>query len=154
VPERTPLPKPADLPPHKHSMCDRDVPVSGQRVRSPVSKHYPCGIPSHQDLQDLFPVAVARVLRDADAVLGERFITYEPDRDTEMFLVTIAPDVPRVPGFLRPLDGTGLGFSWDSDMTWPDMVVSAAKAFRRPSSRTRTTRAWRFHLVLSTPTTR
>jgi hypothetical protein len=76
----------------------------------------------------LFPVAVARALRDADAVLGERFITYEPDHDTEMFLVTIAPDVPRVPGFLRRPDGTGLGFSWHSDMTWPDIVVSAAES--------------------------
>jgi len=74
-----------------------------------------------------FSDAIALVLRDADTVLGKGVITHVVDEAEEAFLNEIGPDVEKPPGHLLILGRPGGGFSWHSDMTWPDYVISAAE---------------------------
>jgi len=83
-----------------------------------------------EDFQRLFSEAIALVLRDAEAVLGKGVVTHVVDPDEEAFLRDIGPDVERPPGHLMILGHSGCGFSWHSDMTWPDYVVSAAEGIQ------------------------
>jgi hypothetical protein len=83
------------------------------------------------DFQRLFTEAIALVLRDADAVLGKGFVTYVVDLAEEAFLREIGPDVERPPGHLMIFGHqAGVGFTWFSDMEWPDYVVSVAESIQ------------------------
>jgi len=77
-----------------------------------------------------FSDAIALVLRDADAVLGEGVVTHVVDDDEEAFLREIGPDVERPRGHLMILGRPRGAFSWHSDMTWQDFVISAAEGIQ------------------------
>jgi hypothetical protein len=81
--------------------------------------------------QQLYSDAIALVLRDADAILGPGQVTHVVDEGEEAFLREISPDVQRVAGHLMIFGHPGGGFSWTSNMTWPDYVVSAADGIQQ-----------------------
>jgi hypothetical protein len=87
-------------------------------------------VTSLEEFQRLYSDAIALVSRDADAILGKGVVTHVVDPDEEAFLREIGPDVERPPGHLIILGHSGGGFSWHSDMTWPDYVVSAAEGIQ------------------------
>ncbi len=83
-----------------------------------------------EGFQQLYSDAIALVVRDADVILGKGVVTHVVDLDEEAFLREIGPDVERPPGHLIILGHSGGGFSWHSDMTWPDYVVNAAESIQ------------------------
>ena len=88
--------------------------------------------PSRREgFQRQFSAAIALVLRDADAVLGEGVVTYVIDEAEEASLREAGPDVERPPGQVIVLARSRAGFSWQSRMTWPDFVVSAAEGIQQ-----------------------
>jgi hypothetical protein len=84
-----------------------------------------------EGFQQLYSDAIALVLLDVDAILGPGQVTHVVDHDEEAFLGEIGPDVERAPGYLMILGRPGGGFSWTSNMTWPDYVVSGAKSIQQ-----------------------
>jgi hypothetical protein len=90
----------------------------------------PLPSPSSDGFQRQFSDAIALVLRDADTVLGQGVITHVVDEAEEQFMREIGPDVERPPGHLVILGRPGGGFSWHSEMTWPDYVISAAEGIQ------------------------
>lgn len=86
--------------------------------------------PPAEGFQRQFSDAIALVLRDADAFLGQGVVTHVIDDDEEQFLREIGPDVEKPPGHLMILGHPRGGFSWHSDMTWPDFVISAAEGIQ------------------------
>ena len=83
--------------------------------------------PRREGFQRQFSAAIALVLQDADAVLGEGVVTHVVDQDEEAFLREIGPDVEKPPGQLLILGRARGGFSWGGDMKWTDFVISAAE---------------------------
>lgn len=77
--------------------------------------------------QRQFSDAIALVLLDADTLLGKGAITHIVDENEEEFLKEIGPDVEAPPGHLMIHGRPRGGFSWHSEMTWPDFVISAAE---------------------------
>jgi hypothetical protein len=86
--------------------------------------------PPAEGFQRQFSAAIALVLRDADAVLGEGVVTHVVDQDEEAFLREIGPNVEKPPGHLMVLGRPRGGFSWHSDMEWPDFVIRAAEGIQ------------------------
>ncbi len=63
----------------------------------------------------------------ADAVLGDGFISHVVDEAEEQFLREIGPDAESPPGHPMINGRPRGGFSWHSEMAWPDFVISAAE---------------------------
>ena len=88
-------------------------------------------MPSPEEFQNQFRLAVTLVIRDAETTLGSGIITHVVDDDLEAALRELGPDVMRVPGYVIGSYGSGVDFSFDDDVGWPDFVVRAAESIQQ-----------------------